>query len=531
MSASMRCPCGCSAGTRSSRSEPASSTFDATANEAHSALRQSRTRPLSPFGRTFRGPGTSSSRSSGGPGVPRAPRDARRRLAPSARCRSHVLRGARLARARRKGQSLTFDVEGAVRGLSVREPRFARDAVRGMDLGVRARGRRRQGELRLDQAEASARRRPVDGARWHSQTPGTRRRRPSTSISDLELPGLLDERPVALLPTIDTARMDGDVQPPRAGSRSTRAKLDSTAFDYDVNDRCRARRRPGRARQESLLADFTHTRLLKDWRASTEETTGPGTRQLDRPRRDQPFMQVAVLTTEDGAFFHHHGFSHAAIRHALIADIKADVSSAARAPSRCSSRRTLPLEGEDARRASSRSSLLADYLEQTFTKDEMMELYLNIIEFGPDIYGVTAAAEALFRPTARRSSICSSAVSFVAPSEPDRVPQGLREGAQVERRLDADIHARMEVAAKNGLISPAELAEGAHGDGCLSSRGDPPPHSSRGSRTNPSEGEVSGKSSRARGATQGRSLLSAARQACEERLQAAAMHASASPPA
>ncbi|MFM9469844.1 biosynthetic peptidoglycan transglycosylase, partial [Streptomyces scabiei] len=40
--------------------------------------------------------------------------------------------------------------------------------------------------------------------------------------------------------------------------------------------------------------------------------------------------------------------------------------------------------------------LLATYLEDTFKKEELMELYLNLIEFGPDVYGVVQAAEHYF---------------------------------------------------------------------------------------------------------------------------------------
>ena len=117
--------------------------------------------------------------------------------------------------------------------------------------------------------------------------------------------------------------------------------------------------------------------------------------------RISPFMQVAVLTTEDGAFYQHHGFNHAAIRNALVAEPEgADVSCAARAPSRCSSRRISFLRARRRSRESSRSSSSTDYLEQAFTKDEMMELYLNVIEFGPDVYGVTQRGRALLRTKA-----------------------------------------------------------------------------------------------------------------------------------
>ena len=40
--------------------------------------------------------------------------------------------------------------------------------------------------------------------------------------------------------------------------------------------------------------------------------------------------------------------------------------------------------------------VLPSYLEQVFRQDDMMELYLNIVAFGPDVYGITQAAEYYF---------------------------------------------------------------------------------------------------------------------------------------
>jgi membrane peptidoglycan carboxypeptidase len=103
--------------------------------------------------------------------------------------------------------------------------------------------------------------------------------------------------------------------------------------------------------------------------------------------------------------------------------------------------------------------ILADYLEQAFTKDEMMELYLNIIEFGPDIYGVRAAAEHYFgrKPNELNLAECM----FLSSILPNPIAfHKVYEDGQLGDGWMRIIRARMEIAHQTGLISAAELSEG-----------------------------------------------------------------------
>jgi hypothetical protein len=373
-----------------------------------------------------------------------------------------------------KGQSVTFDVEGALRGLSVSEPRLAHDPVRGMDLGVRARGVvDDKGELRLDEAEASlgAARVTLHGAM--SQTPDH-----TAAAFDFDFPtsscqALLTSVPSALLPTVGAARMDGTFSL-RGHLAFDTASPDTTAFDYDVTDRCRLVDVPSALDRSRFTHDFTHVVYSKVGEPE-EETTGPGTPNWTDLDDISPFMQVAVLTTEDGAFFHHHGFSHAAIRHALIADIKARRFIRGASTITMQLAKNLFLSREKTLARKLEELVLADYLEQVFTKDEMMELYLNIIEFGPDLYGVTNAAQHYFgrHPNELNLAECLF-LSSILPN-PVAFHKVYEKGGQVGDGWMRTIHARMEVAARNGLISPAQLAEGLTETVVFHHDGDPTP--------------------------------------------------------
>ena len=103
--------------------------------------------------------------------------------------------------------------------------------------------------------------------------------------------------------------------------------------------------------------------------------------------------------------------------------------------------------------------VLTDYLEQAFRKDDMIELYLNVIEFGPDIYGITRAAEYYFgrKPEELNLAECF----FLASLLPSPLRYGrLREKGEVPEYWMNHLHALMSIAAKNRKVSAAELSEG-----------------------------------------------------------------------
>ena len=101
---------------------------------------------------------------------------------------------------------------------------------------------------------------------------------------------------------------------------------------------------------------------------------------------------------------------------------------------------------------------MTDYLEQTFSKDELMELYLNVIEFGPPSTAITAAAEHYFGRTPAEltsESACFSRRSSPLPSATapcERTAKSRTGWMRVPSIL-------MQIAHHYGRITDAELAE------------------------------------------------------------------------
>ena len=369
--------------------------------------------------------------------------------------------------------SLTFDIEGSVRDLSTQDSRLARDPVRGMDLGFSTRGViDDKGELRLDEAEASV------GAAHAAMHGGLRQSADRVSAAfDFDFPtsscqALLRSVPSALVPTVGAARMDGTFSL-RGRLAFDTQDIDALVFDFDVNDRCRLVDVPPELEKGRFAHDFTHVIYSKTGERE-EETTGPGTPNWTSLDDISPYMQVAVLTTEDGAFFHHHGFNHAAIRNAVAADIRARRFARGASTITMQLAKNLFLTREKTVARKLEELVLADYLEQAFTKDEIMELYLNVIEFGPDVYGVTAAAQHYFGR--RPNELNLAEALFLSSILPNPIAfHKVYEDGHVGDAWLRTIRARMEVAARNGLISPPELAEGITEDVVFHKENSPPP--------------------------------------------------------
>ncbi|MBV9945465.1 MAG: transglycosylase domain-containing protein [Myxococcales bacterium] len=355
------------------------------------------------------------------------------------------------------GSALTFDAEGGARNLSVNHPKLALDTVRGLDVGLRARGvANDQSELRLDEFAATLGALRVAGSGTLEQkadhvSGGARFEVPTASCQSL-----LDSIPTALLPTLQGTRFAGTFGARGHFAFDTRS-LDDLELKYDIQDKCRLVQVPATLSRERFEKPFTH-RIYHPDGTTAEEITGPGTDDWTSLVDISPYMVTAVLTTEDGAFPKHHGYNHAAIRASIIANLKARRFVRGASTISMQLAKNLFLSRDKTLSRKLEEVVLTDYLEQTFSKDEILELYLNVIEFGPSIYGITPAAEYYFGRSPAELSLGESLfLSSILPA-PLRYAS-MRDGEQPPEGWSRLLRSLMEIANKRGLVSDAELAQ------------------------------------------------------------------------
>jgi hypothetical protein len=120
--------------------------------------------------------------------------------------------------------------------------------------------------------------------------------------------------------------------------------------------------------------------------------TGPGTERWTSYGEISPFLIEAVLTTEDGKFWSHKGITIPEIKRAIELNLRAKNMSHGASTITMQLAKNLFLGRERTIARKLQELVFVWYLETHFSKEELLELYFNIVEFGPSLYGISDAA-------------------------------------------------------------------------------------------------------------------------------------------
>jgi len=135
-----------------------------------------------------------------------------------------------------------------------------------------------------------------------------------------------------------------------------------------------------------------------------------------------PIMVAATIATEDKSFYSHPGFDWTAILRAFWQNFKegGTVSGASTITQQLA--RSLLLSPEERTEQSYmrkvREALLAAEITRRYTKDQILELYLNEFYYGNLAYGVEAASETYFNTTADKLDLAQSSFLAGLPQAP-----------------------------------------------------------------------------------------------------------------
>ena len=177
---------------------------------------------------------------------------------------------------------------------------------------------------------------------------------------------------------------------------------------------------------------------------------------------DIPELVVqAFLAAEDDRFFQHPGFDYQGIMRAGMAMLT--TGSLAQGGSTITQQlaREYFLTRDRTFVRKAKELILAVQIESSFSKQEILELYLNKIFLGQRAYGVAAAAEVYFGKTLKELSIAEAATIAGLPAAPSRLnpvssPDQARDrrGYVLRRMLELDFISEEEFTA--ALATPVE---------------------------------------------------------------------------
>jgi penicillin-binding protein 1A len=267
---------------------------------------------------------------------------------------------------------------------------------------------------------------------------------------------LLDSAPLGLLPLLSGTRMDGTFAFNAHVEFDTR-HLAKLVTKWTIANNCTISAVPATISPARFSQPWTRTVPGADGQPMTIES-GPGTSGWVSLGAISPYMQTAVLVCEDGGFFRHHGFDQEAIRNSIRDNVEAGrfVRGASTISMQLAKNLYLPRRKTLSRKL--QEALLTMLLEQELTKQQIMELYLNVIEFGPGIYGIGPAAHYYFGSSAEDLSLGQSL--YLASILPNPHVQHFGADGHVTPGWSAYLQKLMHIAHRIHRISDAELADG-----------------------------------------------------------------------
>ena len=147
---------------------------------------------------------------------------------------------------------------------------------------------------------------------------------------------------------------------------------------------------PSKMSVETLSRDFIQVIRLDD--QEIKRQVGPDSPDWCPLDSIPPYFIDCLLASEDVTFFQHKGFSVSAIRSALVDDLTQDQVVRGASTITQQLAKNLFLSKSKSLSRKLQEAILAWYLEANLTKQRILELYLNVIEWGPKIYGLRQAS-------------------------------------------------------------------------------------------------------------------------------------------
>ena len=121
------------------------------------------------------------------------------------------------------------------------------------------------------------------------------------------------------------------------------------------------------------------------------------------------YLKGAIIATEDANFYQHSGIDFKGIINAVLADLKImkPTYGGSTIPQQLIRSTFLSLEKTAERKT--REIILSLELDQRYSKEQILEWYLNQVPFGRNAYGVEAASQAYFRKSVSEISLAEAA--------------------------------------------------------------------------------------------------------------------------
>lgn len=184
---------------------------------------------------------------------------------------------------------------------------------------------------------------------------------------------------------------------------------DELLFDSKLEKEQLHIRKYGSADLGKLNTDFVYV-PMENGRPMRPILVGPGNPDYTPIDMISPYLKKCVLTTEDPSFYWHRGFVSEAFKQSIVKNIRTGKFKRGASTISMQLMKNVFLTREKTIARKLEEILLVYILENNSiaSKDRMFEVYLNIIEWGPNVYGIGEAARYYFSKPASELTLSES---------------------------------------------------------------------------------------------------------------------------
>jgi hypothetical protein len=353
---------------------------------------------------------------------------------------------------------IAFSGHGRVSGVNLYRPKLANGALTGIAAEWELEGdfatngtefRLGKGRLQVGAVQAE-----VSGAFRRTGEQFAMELRGAVPLAACQ--SFLDAAPQGLLPALSDTRVGGTL------AMNSSVHFDSAhpaqvGLSWEMDNQCRVLAVPQTLSPSRFRKAFSYE-APGPGNSTVTVTTGPGTAAWVPIERMSRHLETGVLISEDWGFFRHHGFDENAIKASIRDNLARGGFVRGASTLTMQLAKNLYLQREKTLSRKLQEAILTIMLEQQFTKSELLELYFNVVEFGPGVYGIGPAAQHYFGTTPDRLTLAQSMfLTSILPS-PRRVR--FDSTGQLDRRWLAYLHKLMGIAKSRGRIDDSEYASG-----------------------------------------------------------------------
>ena len=263
--------------------------------------------------------------------------------------------------------------------------------------------------------------------------------------------------PVEMVPSLQGFKMNGTF------STDLHLGVDLDALETPVDlgghvgiEGCNVLEAPEWASSDRLSATFEQTVEFEPGKWMTF-VVGPESPDWVPFTDISPNLVNSIMTTEDSGFFKHHGFISSEFRSALQQNLQRGYFRLGASSISMQMVKNVLLSREKTLSRKLQEMFLTWYLENHLSKERIMEIYFNVIEFGPGIYGIGHAARHYFGKSAKELEPQEAAwFSSILPNPKRRYVQYCHQNGMLDAKWDAYIKRIMRRMHERGRLTNEE---------------------------------------------------------------------------